>query len=420
MSSSTTMAEGELISILDATTISPVGSATVSPTPTSSALPCEMCQNYELSLKNAQDSERKMQDELRAARSLAERYESELVEERQYRQNLEKKMMETAAQTEEQLNDSAKSFAALTTRFEEAIQASGKARLETNITLDAAKEHISLLEKEHSDLVDRFEKLLGVKAATAAMMREEPIDLSSDVDSLQFTMLKMREELIECKASKEFREAEMNDEITALATQLQEEKGAKESKEREMMAQLNEVQTNLGIANSQISTSEQVAVKSDAQARQITELQQTVAELEQQVQQVQSERKAVEQTSANFRQRCSALQHELDVSEQVQKDFVQLSQSLQIQLEKIRQSDQEVRWQWEDEVSECSAPSCTQTVARLRPKPRCMHCGKIFCAPCVSTTVPAGKNNRPAPVCAVCHTLLNKDSAPFFSREPNK
>lgn len=35
-------------------------------------------------------------------------------------------------------------------------------------------------------------------------------DLSSDVDSLQFTMLKMREELIECKASKEFREAEMN------------------------------------------------------------------------------------------------------------------------------------------------------------------------------------------------------------------
>lgn len=42
------------------------------------------------------------------------------------------------------------------------------------------------------------------------------------------------------------------DEITALATQLQEEKGAKESKEREMMAQLNEVQTNLGIANSQV------------------------------------------------------------------------------------------------------------------------------------------------------------------------
>lgn len=37
------------------------------------------------------------------------------------------------------------------------------------------QEHISLLEKEHSDIVDRFEKLLGVKGATAAMMREEPI-----------------------------------------------------------------------------------------------------------------------------------------------------------------------------------------------------------------------------------------------------
>ncbi|GMT19979.1 hypothetical protein PFISCL1PPCAC_11276 [Pristionchus fissidentatus] len=417
---SNTIAEGDLISILDATTISPAGSATVSPTPTSSVLPCEMCQNYEHSLKNAQDNERKLQDELRAVRSLAERYESELVEERQYRQNLEKKMMETAAQTEEQLNDCAKSFSNLSNRFEEAIKASGKARLETNLTLASSKEQISLLEAEQLKLTEKYEKLLGVKAATAAAMREEPIDFSSDVDTLQFAMLKIREELIECKASREFRETELTDEVAVLATQLQEEKESTKRKEAEMLSQLNQVETNLGIANSQISTSEEVAAKSDVQARQITELQHTVAELEQQVQQVQGERSAVEQSAANYRQRVSALQHELDVSEQVQKDFVQLSQSLQIQLEKIRQSDQEVRWHWEDEISECSAPSCTTSVARMRPKPRCMHCGKIFCAPCVSTTVPAGKNARPAPVCAVCHTLLNKDSAPFFSREPNK
>ncbi|KAK6027016.1 hypothetical protein OSTOST_06995, partial [Ostertagia ostertagi] len=69
---------------------------------------------------------------------------------------------------------------------------------------------------------------------------------------------------------------------------------------------------------------------------------------------VQSERAAVELTAQNYKARCSSLQSELDTSEAVQKDFVQLSQSLQIQLEKIRQSEQEVRWQWEDDVENCS------------------------------------------------------------------
>ncbi|GMR43287.1 hypothetical protein PMAYCL1PPCAC_13482, partial [Pristionchus mayeri] len=90
----------------------------------------------------------------------------------------------------------------------------------------------------------------------------------------------------------------------------------------------------------QISDSEQVAVKSDAQARPSIDKSINQSIFPSQVQQVQSERRKRNNNTCPLQQRCSALQHELDVSEQVQKDFVQLSQSLPIQLEKIRQSDQ--------------------------------------------------------------------------------
>ncbi|RCN49492.1 hypothetical protein ANCCAN_04433 [Ancylostoma caninum] len=77
-------------------------------------------------------------------------------------------------------------------------------------------------------------------------------------------------------------------------------------------------------------------------------------------------------TAQNYKARCASLQSELDTSEAVQKDFVQLSQSLQIQLEKIRQSEQEVRWQWEEDVENCSG--CGVSVVKIKPRPRYAFC----------------------------------------------
>lgn len=57
---------------------------------------------------------------------------------------------------------------------------------------------------------------------------------------------------------------------------------------------------------------------------------------------------------------------DLDNSEQVQRDFVKLSQSLQVQLEKIRQADTEVRWQHEEDVSECNG--CKKTFQYKKEK----------------------------------------------------
>jgi len=56
----------------------------------------------------------------------------------------------------------------------------------------------------------------------------------------------------------------------------------------------------------------------------------------------------------HLRNRVSSLQADLETSEAVQRDFVQLSQQLQVQLEKIRQSEKELRWQYDEDHDNCS------------------------------------------------------------------
>lgn len=46
---------------------------------------CEMCQNYETNLTIMQDGERKLKEELKAMKELADRYQNELTAEREYR-----------------------------------------------------------------------------------------------------------------------------------------------------------------------------------------------------------------------------------------------------------------------------------------------------------------------------------------------
>lgn len=90
--------------------------------------------------------------------------------------------------------------------------------------------------------------------------------------------------------------------------------------------------------------------------------------------------------------------------------------NFQIQLEKIRDSDTQVRWQHEEDVDEC--PTCRSAFTVKKKKEHCRHCGTIFCTSCLSHVVRSGPNMRPSKVCDVCHTLLVKSSAPYFSEAP--
>nr|CDJ92110.1 Rabaptin and Zinc finger domain containing protein [Haemonchus contortus] len=373
----------------------------------------EMCQNYEINLTSIQENERKTREKLRAAKSLADRYETELTTERKYRMDVEKKMTELAAQFSDELKCVASANQKIEERVNEFIEKHKSSMEKYSEQLQDVNHVCSEFESDMKRFASKYQELLGTNRATAAEMRAEPIDLPQSADQLQFLCLQMREEIIELKSARQHEQNDMRDEIALLKEQLEEERNAKLALERDLLAQVNHLQTQLGIAASKLSTADAVVLSNETHERQIRDLQNTVAELEAQVKQVQSERAAVELTAQNYKARCTSLQSELDTSEAVQKDFVQLSQSLQIQLEKIRQSEQEVRWQWEDDVENCSG--CGASVLKTKPRPRCLHCCKIFCTTCVQHIVPSGPNRRPANVCYVCHTLLNRDSKPFFA-----
>ncbi|CAB3401408.1 unnamed protein product [Caenorhabditis bovis] len=382
------------------------------------ALSCEMCQNYEINLTNLQNDERKIKEELNAARQLTERYESDLSKEREYRKEMERKMSELSAQTNDKVNEAVKLNFQLEQKLSELKAKHEKAVEAFTDQLNNAHLTIKDRECEFAEFFEKYQKLLGVNKKSANQMSTEEIELPADVEQLQFICLKTREELIQEKSAKEHLEQTLTDEVAMLREQLKEERAARQASDRDYMEQINGLQTSLGVANSKISSTANALAQHDAMRRQIHDLQTTIGELEDQVKQVQNERAAVEMTAQNYKQRCANLQNELETSEIVQKDFVKLSQSLQIELEKIRQSEQEVRWQWDEDVEKCTG--CETSVVKLKPRPHCMHCGKIFCTNCLNQVVKSGPNQRPANVCHVCHTLLNPDSKPFFATQDVK
>ncbi|KAI7695708.1 hypothetical protein SSS_10503 [Sarcoptes scabiei] len=142
---------------------------------------------------------------------------------------------------------------------------------------------------------------------------------------------------------------------------------------------------------------------------------QKIEELETKLQILSDNKAKSAEEIASLRSKVQSLQIDLDNSEQVQRDFVKLSQSLQVQLEKIRQSDTEVRWQHEDDVTECNG--CKKCFHSRKEKINCMHCGRIFCSDCCSKSIQSGPNKRLFKVCQVCHTLLDHQTACWFVNE---
>ncbi|CAF1049406.1 unnamed protein product [Rotaria sordida] len=141
-------------------------------------------------------------------------------------------------------------------------------------------------------------------------------------------------------------------------------------------------------------------------------------QLKEKLEQITKAKAQVDEDNAGLRAQIQKLKIDLENSELVQHDFVKLSQSLQVQLEEIRNSENELRWQPEEDHAECQR--CHSPFSVTWRKHHCRHCGKVLCKDCTNKTVYTGPNNRPSRVCDVCYTLLVKDSQPYFhSSVPN-
>nr|CRZ22026.1 BMA-RABN-5 [Brugia malayi] len=377
------------------------------------AISCEMCHNYELNLTKMQDVERNLKEQLSAAQHLVNRYQNELSGERLYRREMETKTTTLCADNEKEVNIAKNENEKCSKQLSAVDERCIKLIREQRNNIGRLKERLNIMNKDMHNLSSRYLKLLGANRKCSTEMRDQTIELPQDVDQLQFLCLQLREELIETRAAKEHAEVVLRDEITTLEAQRKEDEMEKRRIEDAYTERVNGVSEELGFARSQLDSMKDASSKVEEMNKRMTEYRKVIEDLEKQLQSVQKERTDLEMSVALYKQKCAALQQELDTSETVQKDFVKLSQNLQIELEKIRQAEQEVRWQFDEDVHACN--QCQSNFSKNRVKFHCYHCGKIFCSICLSATIPSGPHRRPARVCQVCHTLLSRDSAPFFS-----
>ncbi|CAF0897484.1 unnamed protein product [Adineta ricciae] len=135
-------------------------------------------------------------------------------------------------------------------------------------------------------------------------------------------------------------------------------------------------------------------------------------QLKEKMEQISAEKDKLSEDNAGLRVQLQKLKIDFENSESVQHDFVKLSQALQVQLEELRNSENELRWQPEEDYTECQR--CRQQFSVTWRKHHCRHCGKVLCKDCTSKTIYTGPNNRPSRVCDVCYTLLDKSVQPYF------
>ncbi|XP_054155392.1 rab GTPase-binding effector protein 1-like [Oppia nitens] len=380
---------------------------------------CEMCNNYEIQLQEMQYNEVVISLQLEAHEKTIRGLRDELKKEQHFRSELEEK-------------------------FNEDLKNNDKEIRELCLRLDESQRNVDLLSKSHSELrkeandiivnlmgqmeettreMERLQKdnehLLAKHVAKSQVLQNETIDLPQDISEMQFQWLKIREELITTLVAKERNDETLKSEILFLKEQMAGEQEAKDRFEEELSHENDMLRSTKESLEIQLHELRQRCDQSDRELRDSQlykeSTQQKLQELTAQINDLNATKTKFESDNGDLRNRVQSLQQELDNSEAVQKDFVKLSQSLQIQLEKIRQSDNEVRWQHEDDVGECN--TCKKQFHSKKEKSHCCHCGRVFCTDCNSKVIYSGPKSRPFKVCGVCHTLLDKQTACWFVNE---
>uniref|UniRef100_A0A1B6D8T1 FYVE-type domain-containing protein n=3 Tax=Clastoptera arizonana TaxID=38151 RepID=A0A1B6D8T1_9HEMI len=374
---------------------------------------CNLCLNYEAQLVN----EQKKYSELCKELAMLDRCRQDLNKEMAIRKDMEQKWNENKEEHKAQVTELQMKFK----KSEEALQTlqSDFKTMTTNATkkIEMLREQREQMRKDLQSLDLENEKLVGKHNTHSQELQDAFIDLPANVEELQEMLLKCREDLITARVGQEAAEvtaATQREESKMYVTQHDTERKSWNQKQAAMSAEISALQYELQKEMRLRSECQLKVQKSDAME---ANLRSEMDDLKSQLVISNHDKKKLEEQVVELRNRVTSLQTELDNGETVQKDFVLLSQSLQQELERIRGADTQVRWEHDEDVDEC--PGCRATFSTVtRRKQHCRHCGRVFCTACLSHVVPSGPNQRSSKVCDVCHTLLNRNTAPYFSTEP--
>ncbi|XP_062577001.1 rab GTPase-binding effector protein 1-like isoform X3 [Saccostrea cucullata] len=389
--------------------------------------PCDMCNNYEAQLQNVQDDYKKEQVKAKSLERRLNRELQTLENKQKYITDLENSLNNSATEAQNQISSLTTKIQECERYLTEVRQQNTQSQLELRDMLKSLTKDRETVQRELVKLQEDNDSLMGKHSKFAQQLQNEDINLPNNMEELQLLLLKYREEIIQAKVAKEHIEGSLKSENMFLKSQVHAEQQEKNTLEETLNQEIGSLQEKLAVQESLKSELEREgAVRAEFEGK-YKEIEQSlksiqaknkqlISGLQQQVEEQSNARTQLENDLQKQKAKVQSLQIDLDNSEAVQRDFVKLSQSLQIQLEKIRQAENEVRWQHEDDIEECT--NCKQAFSVTKRKHHCRHCGKIFCSDCISKTVNSGPSNRPFRVCDICHTILVKDAMPYFSTEP--
>ncbi|CRK93018.1 CLUMA_CG006473, isoform A [Clunio marinus] len=378
---------------------------------------CSMCQNYELQLVKAQEELESERQKKFKVEKIIERLKQDLIKESDLRSELEKTWQEKREEHKEEvqklcdlLNRSERCVLELQNEFSSFKEEIYHELIRVSDERQEIHEHLETLQRDNDYLSGRY-------LQHSNELKEQEIDLPQNIEELHELVLRLNEHLIVSKSGQEFNEAKcisFRDEANLLRDQLQRKEKEKEFLEQKLNHRMHNLEDKLKqqhqIHQKMLSEKEDQQKVENENKKEISELRMQNIELSETVDKM-------EKSNMDLKSKVAMMQQELTTSEAVQKDFVKLSQSLQMQLEKIRSADSQVRWQDEEDCYKC--PTCKQNFTVTRRKINCRHCGTIFCESCCSKVVKSGVSGRTAKVCEVCYTLLEQNSAPFFSQAPH-
>lgn len=368
-------------------------------------LACDMCSNYEAQLVKEQQTVSELMAKAQAAEKSAERHKEDLEKEIGFRKEMEEKWNEKREEHKQQVAELTRTTDCTEQDLKELRQFFSQTSHEMRVEISKLTKERERIYYELDKLQKENEKLVGKYTINSQQLQSEVINLPDTVEELHELVLKNHQELILTKIGKESAEENVHDlqsDILLLNDQMKSDAHERKAVEESLDLEIKNLKKYIDKLEKE--KQQYLARNADVIAKD-----ERIAELEDAVKKSESQR-------SELKTRIYSLKQELETTETVQRDFVKLSQSLQVQLEKIREADTQVRWQHDEDVEECSG--CRTQFTNSKRKQHCKHCGQIFCPNCLSRTVPSGPHSRPSKVCDVCHTLLVKSSAPYFSKEP--
>lgn len=382
----------------------------------SKSVSCDMCVNYEAQLVAQQQFTKQLQKQKEQLENNLERFKEDFNKETQFRKDMEDKWNEKKEEHRMQVAELKKMYEGAEHELKSLENTFSQVYEEIKKQLESLKFDREKTNAQLEELQKENDNLIGKHSKHSEQLRNESINFPDTVEELQELLLNAHEELIAAKVAKEAKEEQLNTlkcEIQLLRDSMNSELSSGKEMENALTAENSSLRNTL-------STLEKEKLKLLTMVERLSlsdkEHKEQAKSFREQLEDLLEEKKRCEDNAAELRSRVASLQQELNNSVAVQMDFVKLSQTLQIELEKIRGADTEVRWQHEEDVDDC--PGCKNPFSSSRKRVHCRHCGQIFCPSCLPHTVYSGPHKRQSKVCQVCHTLLNRETAPYFSQKP--